>query len=272
MSLRELLENAVAGSAYGLTAVVVSHPFDTVKTKQQAEPRFQFAGPFRTAFLTVQADGVLALYCGFAAAAAGSMAFRALPFAAYGFTSAHLKRTCSWWERHPIVLASVAGSSGGLIRSVVECPLEVAKVRRQVGVAWRWSSMYHGLAVTVFRNMSVIGLFWGFVQASAPLREALTDSPDTRSFLAGGGCSAAAWLVVYPADMAKSRVQSFATSGSQAPHAVRVLADVARSSGVAALYSGLSAGLLRAIFANGVAFVVYDKVLADWRKASAPSL
>ena len=35
-TVRQFLENVVSGGAYGATAVILSHPFDTVKTRQQA--------------------------------------------------------------------------------------------------------------------------------------------------------------------------------------------------------------------------------------------
>ena len=68
--LRDLFNSTVSGAAYGLAAVVVSQPFDTVKTKQQAEPRFQRAGALSTAVQTLRSGGPSALYSGFAAAAA----------------------------------------------------------------------------------------------------------------------------------------------------------------------------------------------------------
>lgn len=251
MGLKELLDSTVSGAAYGLTAVLVSHPWDTIKTKQQTEPRFQHQPLLRVLRSVRPAE----LYRGFGAAAAGSVAFRALPFIAYGYSSAELHRYApTYCDRHPVLMAGVAGSTGGLARSLVECPLEVAKVRRQVGVAWRWRAMYRGLAVTAVRNGSVIGLFWSFVVASEGLRDRVTTSTTLRSFLAGGGCSTAAWLVVYPIDVLKSRVQRGGPGEGSALSALRSV------SGIRGLYAGLTAGLLRSVFANGVAFVVYDKV------------
>jgi solute carrier family 25 carnitine/acylcarnitine transporter 20/29 len=241
--LRDLFNSTVSGAAYGLAAVVVSQPFDTVKTKQQAEPRFQQAGLVRTALHTIRDGGPVALYSGFVAAAAGSMLFRAVPFAAYGFSSVQLRQRSAWWESHPVALACVAGSTGGMLRSLLECPLEVVKVRRQVGLQWRWSGLYQGLPVTTARNTSVIGLFWGILEASRHWRESLTDSPTLRSFLAGGGCSTVAWLVVFPLDVLKSR--------AQAPQ---------RAVLCGGLYAGLGAGLLRTICANGLAMIIYDEM------------
>ena len=152
--LLDLAEATLSGAAYGLAAVVVSQPFDTVKTKQQASAAFAHRGLIHTATATLREGGPAAMYSGFAAAAAGSMMFRAVPFAAYSFTSARLRESSEWWERHPVVLAAVAGASGGLLRSLLECPLEVAKVRRQVGTPWQMSAAYQGLPITAARNVS----------------------------------------------------------------------------------------------------------------------
>ena len=168
--IRKLLDSTVSGAAYGFSAVAVSHPFDTIKTKLQAESQFAGMRIGPAFWKVIRTQGIIGLYRGFAAATTGSVAFRALPFTAYTFTSSQLERY-TFWKRSPFLLACVAGSSGGLLRSLVECPLEVAKVRRQVGVKWQWASAFQGLPITVGRNMSVIGLFFGFVQASIPVRE-----------------------------------------------------------------------------------------------------
>ena len=173
--IKQMVSTTISGSAYGFTAVLVSHPFDTIKTKQQAEVKYYKMGTYQTLSHIFKTEGPLALYRGFTAAVSGSIAFRALPFTAYTFTNTQLTRYApKFWSEQPFLLAFVAGSSGGFLRSLVECPLEVLKVRRQVGVQWQWGSIYQGLAITAARNMSVVGLFFGFVQASKGWREVNT--------------------------------------------------------------------------------------------------
>ena len=63
-----------------------------------------------------------------------------------------------------------SGASGGALRSLVECPLEVIKVRRQVRVGWRVGHLLRGIGITGARNISVISLFWGFADMTRYVR------------------------------------------------------------------------------------------------------
>lgn len=76
----------------------------------------------------------------------------------------------------------------------------------------------------------------------------MADAPKAKPIPAGvnfglaaaAGCTA--WIPVHPFDVVKSRLQ--ATEG-KAPNPFKVVADVGRAEGMGALYSGLSAGIMR---------------------------
>ena len=118
----DFLKSIASGASYGATAVILSHPFDTVKTMQQTK--------------TLDAFRIRSLYRGFIPALSGSIAFRTLPFIAYNWSTRNLNNMSDFWTRHTTCRAFLAGASGGALRSAVECPLEVAKVCRQVNVNW----------------------------------------------------------------------------------------------------------------------------------------
>ena len=50
------------GVLYGLTNVVVGHPFDTLKTKMQGQVGFESSGMVQTFWKTLKAQGVRGLY------------------------------------------------------------------------------------------------------------------------------------------------------------------------------------------------------------------
>ena len=52
----------VVGVLYGLTNVCAGHPFDTIKTKMQAQTGFESQGMFRSFIKTLKADGIRGLY------------------------------------------------------------------------------------------------------------------------------------------------------------------------------------------------------------------
>lgn len=52
----------LVGVLYGTTSVAVGHPFDTIKTKMQAQRGFETEGMFRSFAKTVKTQGIRGLY------------------------------------------------------------------------------------------------------------------------------------------------------------------------------------------------------------------
>ena len=80
--LVETVVSSVSGGAYGFTAVVLSQPFDTIKTRQQALAAHLRGSAVDSMRATVQHEGCSALFKGVVPAATGSILFRTLPFVA----------------------------------------------------------------------------------------------------------------------------------------------------------------------------------------------
>jgi hypothetical protein len=60
----------------------------------------------------------------------------------------------------------LAGMVSGAARAVVECPLEVAKIRRQVGESWSFTGLYRGLGANMARNIPLLSSFFVFIEIS----------------------------------------------------------------------------------------------------------
>ncbi|MEQ2296360.1 hypothetical protein AMECASPLE_024061 [Ameca splendens] len=73
----------------------------------------------------------------------------------------------------------------------------------------------------------------------------------------GGFGGACLWLVVYPMDCVKSRIQVMSMMGKQAGF-FKTFMTIARSEGVRALYSGLTPTMVRTFPANGALFLGYE--------------
>ena len=50
------------GVAYGITSVLVGHPFDTIKTKMQAQKGFESSGMVNTFVRTLKTQHIAGLY------------------------------------------------------------------------------------------------------------------------------------------------------------------------------------------------------------------
>lgn len=53
---------SIVGVLYGTTSVLVGHPFDTVKTKMQAQKGFESRTMLKTFTTTVRQQGIIGLY------------------------------------------------------------------------------------------------------------------------------------------------------------------------------------------------------------------
>ena len=81
---REFLFSLFSGMLYGATSVVVGHPFDTIKTKMQAQSEYLTkAGPWSTLVNVLKKEGFKGLYKGAVPPFFGSMMYRALQFSIF---------------------------------------------------------------------------------------------------------------------------------------------------------------------------------------------
>jgi len=71
------------GVLYGTTSVCVGHPFDTIKTKMQAQQGFETRSMLRSFAKTVQEQGIRGLYRGCIPPLFGSGIFRSTQFAVF---------------------------------------------------------------------------------------------------------------------------------------------------------------------------------------------
>ncbi len=87
-SSKEALLGLMGGMLFGLVSPSVGHPFDTVKTKMQAEVAYQNLGVMDTVKRMYRLDGFRGFYRGFIPPLVGSVAYRGVLFSAYSGTYA----------------------------------------------------------------------------------------------------------------------------------------------------------------------------------------
>ena len=249
------------------------HPLDTIKTKMQAQASFARAGALRTLRETLAKEGARGLYRGLLPPLFGSMVFRSLQFSAYTFTYAAVRDNEALCTPQPwlggmqlrVLLAATVSST---VRSVIETPLEHVKVRKQVGQPWMRAAtpaqamqaplrevahMYSGFGVCWARTMALMGSFFVMLDTLGRVAPGLIAAGLPGAFVKGGICATTAWAICWPFELAKSRVQAGAASGSWAAE----LRQVLRSEGVRGVYRGFGPGAARSIFANGTSMLAF---------------
>jgi len=193
---------------------------------------------------------------------------------------------------------AAAGSLASLCSAFALWPTELIKVRLQAAdmetaamtakrrgragtlqvVARVWSTegglrgMYRGLGSTVAREMPGYYVFFlayeacrdrlnGWLGAGGPPAE--RDEPAWVTMTAGAAAGTCLWLVVYPVDAIKSRIQATGGGGGgEHPGGsfLKTLATSVRDEGPLALYRGLSPTLLRTVPASAVMFLTVERV------------
>jgi len=135
----------LTGFLYGGSNTLVGHPFDTVKTKMQAQAGHMAEGQegrgpryLATIAKVYRTEGLTGFYRGWMPPFLGSVLYRSTQFTVYEafYTKAEqgnfLKSTIPWSGglECRVLAGGVLASSA---RAFIECPFEYAKVKRQTG-------------------------------------------------------------------------------------------------------------------------------------------
>lgn len=256
------------GVLYGFTSVTVGHPWDTVKTKMQAQRGFENVGMVKTFSKTFREQGVAGLYRGALSPLLGSMVFRSVQFGAYEATYTYLDNEAG---RYPLPLTGglqlrviAGGLCGGIARATIETPLEYIKINRQLQRSWRIRDLYRGYSITCLRSAALLTTFFIMVDTGKRNASELFSSPFLGPFVTGGFASTTAWVVIWPLEFIKSQVQ-----GHYGPEATiwnRLRAAVVER-GFFGLYRGLAPGIIRSFVANGASMIVMhyaQRKLTQW--------
>lgn len=257
------------GVLYGTTSVVVGHPFDTIKTKMQAQQGFENRNMFRTFLKTVQEQGPRGLYRGCLPPLFGSGVFRSAQFAVfeavYTYMTSPLARyevPCTGGLQIRVLVGGLAAST---VRAIIETPLEYAKVRRQTQQNWRFRHLYNGFGVTWCRTVGLMCTYFILVDSMRRHYPDVFASAVLGPFLVSGAAATFAWWVVWPLEYMKSQVQG--SYGQELPVWRRMQVVMRERGGFFALYRGIIPGTIRSFLANGTSMIVManaQRKVSEW--------
>jgi len=258
-TMREMVFGMLCGCIYGVTSPLVGHPFDTVKTKMQAQGGYQTGGMIRTFRTVIKHEGFFALYKGLLPPLIGSGIFRSVQFSVYNSMWTWLADKSGM--RHEIpglggleTRVVVAGVIAATARCVIETPLELVKIRRQVGQPWKVVELYKGFGVSWIRTVGLMTSFFIFVDSGVRHFPELINTPMIGPFIKGGVCATLAWWVVWPFETMKSQVQGNTPGPSKLWDR---MAWVYRNGGVRGLFRGIVPGSTRSLIANGTSMIAF---------------
>ncbi|XP_037008061.2 mitochondrial ornithine transporter 2 [Artibeus jamaicensis] len=274
-----------AGALGGTVCVLTGQPFDTVKVKMQTFPGL-YKGITDCCLKTYSQVGLRGFYRGTGPALMAYVAENAVLFMCYGFCQQFVRKVVGLDKQAKLsdLQTATAGSLASAFAALALCPTELVKCRLQTMYEMEmsgkvakshptvWSvvkgilrkegpwGFYHGLSSTLLQEVPGYFFFFGGYElsrsffASGRSKDELGPVP---LMLSGGIAGICLWLVIFPVDCIKSRIQVLSMSGKQAGF-IGTLLSVVESEGIAALYSGLSATLIRAFPANGSLVLAYE--------------
>jgi solute carrier family 25 carnitine/acylcarnitine transporter 20/29 len=263
--VRAMALDFLAGCIGGCAGVIVGHPLDTVKVHLQTQdaknPRYR--GTVHCLRSLLAKEGVRGVYKGITSPLAGVAAINAIVFGVYGNTQRNLS--------NPDTLKShfIAGGTAGLFQSFLCSPMELAKSRLQVSDGTKgpveclrtiyahegFRGIFRGLNMTILREIPAFSSYF-------LTYEWLTRTEDggpisTATMLAAGGVAGTvSWVIVYPVDVIKSRMQIDGIGEAKYLNSIDCLKKSVSSEGYRFLYRGLTPTVLRAFPVNAATFAV----------------
>lgn len=231
----------------------------------------------------MEKESVRGLYRGMSSPMAGVAAINATVFGIYGSVQRYSSNPNSYTTHF------VAGSAAGLTQSLICSPVELAKTRLQLQANVAGAQIFKGplsLLSYVYRADGFRGLFKGvtitalrdipgyaiyFVSYEYLIRKR-ADPGLLYTSMAGGTAGVLSWVLAFPIDVIKSRLQADGMSNEKAKY--NGIIDCARKSyqreGRDVFLRGCSATLLRAFPMNAVCFVVVANTLKFFDRNAEP--
>lgn len=258
-----LKEGAISlgvGVCYGATVVITAHPFDTIKTKMQVDPAYNNRGMFNSSLKLLRTEGVIGFYRGFFPPLVGSGMYRSIQFSAFEATYTFLdnnfgKSTIPFTngvENRVVIGGIMAGS----VRSLIETPLEYAKIARQCGRSYKIRDLYTGMTITWMRASVLMPFYFIYLDYFRRNFDTMFTSNIIGPFLASGVGSVAAWWMCWPLELVKCQIQSGHMKEKNWSIWQRLKFIVKERGGVFALYRGIAPGSLRSFVGNGSGMVI----------------
>ncbi|XP_074599001.1 mitochondrial basic amino acids transporter-like isoform X2 [Brevipalpus obovatus] len=271
----------VAGCWGGAFGVLVGHPLDTIKVRLQTTHNERV----KLSELYNRNQKVRGLFNGMSSPLACLAFVNAIVFGSYGSINEALKKKNGFSESESTMIKMrrefVAGSVSGIAQCLVSCPMELVKCRMQVYSSTTGNSItvletirriqkqergllrgvYRGLGATLLRDAPAFGIYFSSFQFLIDTFNVTSGNPQSQGSLlmAGGLAGTLSWLLIYPADVIKTRIQ---IDGSKYDYSLRKCcqAMLRESNGhYRIFFKGFTPTLLRAFPVNAITFFVVRK-------------
>ncbi|XP_043505774.1 mitochondrial basic amino acids transporter-like [Polistes fuscatus] len=254
-----------AGCLGGCAGIMVGYPLDTVKVHMQTQDNRnpKYKGTLHCLQTLIKKESVSGLYRGMTSPMAGVAVVNAIIFGVYGQSQKHMS------DKDRLSYHFVAGAMAGIAQSPISSLIELAKTRMQLQSSTNktfsgpmkclkhiykkegFRGVFNGLGITFLREAPSFGTYFLTYEFLTQSKEPISTG---RMLLAGGLAGTASWIVSYPLDVIKSRIQ--AESNNRYNGTLDCYRKSVRSEGYSCLYRGLNSTIIRAFPTNAMTFAV----------------
>ena len=285
------LIHACAGATGSVVAMSFVYPFDTVRTRLQADDTMTAMAPLAALKKVQQEEGTDALYRGLVPVLTSLCCSNFVYF--YAFNG--MKATGDIVGiKASSVRDLVFGYVSGCINALVTTPLWVANTRLKLQTKKKHDSgqktdeenkprHLNGLVdgvMTIAREDGPQALWNGvgtsFVLSANPAihfmvyetikrvflkRKKSNSLSSLESFTIGGFAKCIATVITYPLQLLQCRQRAAKKKGGVSPSAREIIEEVLKGSGLLGLYKGMESKLYQTVLAAAIMFLTYEKVV-----------
>lgn len=286
----------IAGGLGGLSGLVIGHPLDTLKVKQQVPDHISGNTPssltqnfgLRATLKLINDEGwVRGHFRGLMSPLFSYAGLNAVYFGVYGNVLMRLRsenelHAISTKEKDDYMNIFLAGCAGGAVQTIPGCPFELAKVVLQSQVGVKSESVYRGpwdACVDIIRKNGIRGVYRGFLLHNVRdipsfglyivsyeylnnvgHRIFPSQSETFLNFISGGVAGILSWTSIMPFDVVKNRIQAdcHGNAYNNSWHCTR---EAYREGGLSIFFRGLPAVCFRAFLVNGFTLMIYSYIL-----------
>lgn len=277
-----VIKDLLAGTAGGISQVLVGQPFDTTKVRLQTSSTPTTATEVIRKL--VRNEGPLAFYKGTLTPLIGVGACVSIQFG----VNESMKRLFHSFNSEPQATLTlpqyyICGLVSGLANSFLASPIEHVRIRLQTQVGSgptaeyqgpldcirklrSHGSLMRGLSPTMLREGNGCGTYFLVYEAlvASEIKKGISrnDIPAWKLCTFGAIAGTGLWLMVFPIDVIKSVIQ---TDNLNTPKYGQSISSVAKAmfqkEGARAFFKGFGPIMLRAAPANGATFATFELVM-----------
>jgi solute carrier family 25 carnitine/acylcarnitine transporter 20/29 len=221
----------IYGLCGGSIGVLLSHPFDTIKTRVQTN-NISISDAIKQKYL----------YRGIYPPLFGVMLEKSIVFGFYEKSKQIIKNDF------------INGLIGGLVCSIIVTPIEKVKIHYQnkSNIPLNIKTIYNGFIPTIMRETPGFGIYfttYNYLNNNYNME----NNNLMKNFLFGSISGLSAWTFIYPADMVKTIIQSDNNTNIK-----NVINNIYNRGGLKGFYKGFSLACMRCIPLHGGVFLGYE--------------